>query len=360
MRKVALFALASAITSMARMPVTNDIGTKSGFIINNPFTYTGYTEMLRQFSNAFNAQSGGAIQLSSASKRGEIESSTFFQNIAGLIQRRDPSSLSPVNDKSVPMAQMDMVKVDRRVGPIAQTYDSFRKIGVAGSVPESHNGSGIDLLDFIVGQQTAKGVQVEMINTLLAALVAALRKQASTKTVQTTSGLTTLKMVDGLAKYGDAAGTAIGIWVMHSAKFYELVKDQITANIDGVTSYAIANASPITLNRPVLVIDSPSLVIPNGVSAGVPSYVTLGLGAGAVKAEDSEDMMLATQLITGTENLSVRIQGEYSYNIGVKGFGYNVGTGGTNPGDAAISTAANWSLKAADSKDLGGVVIETA
>lgn len=360
MRTTGIFALASAAMMAARMPVTNDVGTKSGFIINNPFTYTGYTEMLRQFSNAFNAQSGGAIQLSTESKRGEIESTTFFQNIAGLIQRRDPSSTSAVADKSLPMAQMDMVKVDRRVGPVAQTYDSFRKIGVQGSIPDNHSASGIDLLDFVVGQQVAKGVQVEMINTLLAALVAALRKQAGTKTVQTGGGLSTLKLVDGLAKYGDAAGSAIGIWVMHSAKFYELVKDQITANIDGVTSYAIANASPITLNRPVLVLDSPSLVVPNGVAAGTPSYITLGLGAGAVKAEDSEDMTLATQLITGTENLSVRIQGEYSYNIGVKGFGYNVGTGGVNPNDTAIGTAANWTLKAADTKDLGGVVIETA
>lgn len=356
--KMALFA--SAATSALRMPVTNDIGTKSGFVINNPFTYTGYTEMLRQFSNAFNAQSNGAIQLTTSSKRGEAESSTFFQNIAGLISRRDPSSVTAVTDKSLPMAEMSKVKLDRKVGPVAQTYDSFRKIGIVGSTPDNHSESGIDLLDFIIGQQTAKGVQVEMINTLLKALVTALRKTNSVKVVDTTKKITTLGLVDGLAKMGDAATNNVRLWVMHSAQFYALVKDQIVANIDGVTSFAVAQASPVTLNRPVLVIDSPSLIIPDGVSPGVPSYITLGLGAGAVMAEDTEDMMLATQMITGLENLSVRIQGEYSYNIGVRGFKYNLSTGGVNPNETAVGTGANWTQVVADYKDLGGVVIETA
>lgn len=351
--------LMTAASAIARLPITNDIGTKSGFIINNPFTYTGYTEMLRQFSAAFNEQSGGCIQLTAESTRGEIESNTFFQNIAGLIGRRDPSSIADAEDKNVPMAQIDTVKLDRKVGPVAQTYDSFRKIGVIGDTPDSHDESGLDLLDMIIGQQTAKGVQVEMVNTLLRALVTALRKQAATKHVDTSAGLDTLDLVDGLAKYGDAAGSAIRLWVMHSAKFYQLVKQQITANIDGVTSFVVAEASPITLNRPVLVIDSPSLVIPNGGGAGVNSYATLGLGQGAVMARDSEDMMLATQLITGKENLAVRIQGEYSYHVGVKGFSYNVAGGGVNPADAAIATAANWEAKFADPKDYGGVVIET-
>ena len=359
MRTVRFTALAMTLMASASLPATEAIGTKTGFVINNPFTYTGYTEMLRQFSNAFNAQSKGALRLTAENKRGEIDSSTFFQNISGLVSRRDPTSVAAIADKSVPMAQIDMIKLNRKVGPVAQTYDSFRKIGVVGQNPESHNSSGIDLLDFIIGQQTAKAVQVEMVNVLLMSLVTALRNTAALKYAATGANLNTIPLVRGLAKMGDAAANNVQIWVMHSKAFYDLVENQITANIDGVTGFVVAGASPITLNRPVLIIDSPALVIANGGGAGVNSYITLGLGQGAAEAEDTEDMQLATQLITGLENLAVRIQGEYAYNIGLKGFTYDVTSGGVNPSDGALATAANWDQVYADVKDLGGVIIET-
>lgn len=336
------------------------IGTKAGFLINNPFIYTGYTEMLTQFSAAFNEQSGGAITLTSASKRGDTEEKTFFQNISGLVGRRDPTSTADQTDKSLPMSSIKHVKLARKVGPVAQTYDSFRKIGESvGMVGSDHESSGIDTLDMIVGQQTAKAVQVEMVNTAIKALATSLRQVTALKHTDTAATLDSLDLVDGLSKMGDAAAQKIRIWLMHSKQYYNLIKGQISANLDGTTGFVLAEATPVTLNRPVLVIDSPSLVIPDGVSAGVDSYLTLGLGVGAAEVEDTEDMMLASQLITGKENLAVRLQGEYSYNVGVLGFSYDVASGGENPNDAAIGTAANWDKAFADIKDLGGVVVET-
>lgn len=340
------------------------MGLKTAFRIDNPFIYSGYTEMLTQFSNAFNEQSGGAISLTAASKAGDYETSAFFQNISGLVSRRDPTSNAAATDKNVDMAAMNQIKLNRKVGPVAQSYDSFRKIGSPVMVPDGNQSSGIDELDFIVGQQTAKAVQVEMVNTALLGLTTALR---STAALVHDNGATTAAnkivstdLVKGLAKMGDAAGQKVKVWVMHSKQYYDLVEQQITANLDNTTGFVLASASPVTLNRPVLVIDSPSLIITDGVSAGVPSYVTLGLGTGAVEIEDTEDMMLATQLITGTENLGIRIQGEYAYNLGVLGFDWDVTNGGNNPSNTALATATNWDKAYADVKDLGGVVIETA
>ena len=105
-KTVLMVAAAAAIS----MPATANIGTKSGFTINNPFTYTGYTEMLTQFSDAFNAQSGGCLTLTTATKRGEAETSTFFQNINNLIQRRDPTSTAAQTDTSVPMATIEKIR----------------------------------------------------------------------------------------------------------------------------------------------------------------------------------------------------------------------------------------------------------
>lgn len=340
------------------------MGLKTAFKINNPFVYSGYTEMLTQFSNAFNEQSGGCIRLTSESKRGDVDEHTFFQNIAGLISRRDPTSDAGVADKNVGMASINEVKLNRRVGPVAQSYDSFRKIGSSTNVPGDNQSSGIDELDFIVGQQTAKGVQVEMINSGLLALVTALAQVAELThdngAVDATGTAESLDLVKGLGKMGDAAANKIGLWVMHSKPYYDLIGSQIEQNLDATTGFVLASASPVTLNRPVLVIDSPSLVIEDGVAVGVDEYITLGLGAGALELVDSEDMMLVTQLITGNENLGIRIQGEYAYNVGVLGFDWDVTNGGLNPSAAALGTAANWDQKYADRKDLGGVVIRTA
>lgn len=336
------------------------IGLKTNFVIDNPYIYTGYTEMLTQFSNAFNAQSGGALTLTAESIRGDYAESSYFQNIAGLVRDRDPTSNADVDDKVIPMGTIRTVKVNRGIGPVAHTYDSFRKIGVQGNVPDNANTTGINLMDYIVGQQTAKGVQVEKINMSLLALVTALRSTAALTHAAVGGNLSTAGLVSGLAKMGDAAGNNVRIWIMHSKAYYNLIMEQITSNMDAVTGFVVANAQPVTLNRPVLVIDSPSLVIPNGVSLGVNSYVTLGLGAGAAEVIDSEDMMLASQLITGKQNLAIRLQGEYSYNLGVRGFTYDVASGGVNPSATAIGTAANWDKAYADIKDLGGVVIETA
>ena len=335
------------------------IGLKTNFVIDNPYIYTGYTEMLTQFSNAFNGQSNGALVLTAESIRGESSSSSYFQNINGLIRDRNPSSNADVDDKVIPMGTIVTVKVDRGVGPVAHTYDSFRKIGVVGNLPSSHNTSGINLMDYIVGQQTAKAVQVEKINMLLLALVTSLRGVAGLRVDDLAASLDNKHLVSGLSKMGDAAGTNVRIWIMHSQAYFKLIQNQIDSGVDSITGFVMTNGSPITLNRPVLVIDSPSLVVPNGVSPGVDSYITLGLGAGAAQAIDSEDMMLASQLITGKQNLSIRLQGEYSYNLGVRGFTYDLASGGVSPSATAIGTTANWDKAYADIKDLGGVVIET-
>ena len=339
------------------------MGLKTNFVINNPFIYTGYTEMLTQFSAAFNEQSGGCITLTSASKRGELEEKTFFQNINGLVRERDPSSDADVADKNMDMETHKQIRLERGIGPVAQSYDSFRKIGMGGTVPDTQKGAtGIDAMDMVVGQQTAKGVQVEMVNTAIACLVTSLRQLTGAGGLvhqSLAADIESTDLVDGLALMGDAASNNVRLWVMHSYHYYKLIKQQITANLDSTTGFVLASASPVTLNRPVLVIDSPSLIITDGAGVGVNSYVTLGLGANAVEVEDGEDMMLASQLITGKQNLGIRLQGEYSYQVGVRGFSYDVTAGGVNPNTAALKTAANWDKVFADVKDLGGVVIET-
>src|SRR5262245_50036231 len=61
---------------------------------------------------------------------------------------------------------------------------------------------------------------------------------------------------------------------MHSKPYYDLVQSQINANITGISNFAIAQATPVTLNRPVIITDSSSLVA--AVNSPAAKNVTFG------------------------------------------------------------------------------------
>ncbi len=139
---------------------------------------------------------------------------------------------------------------------------------------------------------------------------------------------------------------------MRSKPYYDLVKSQFTANIDGVSNFNITTATPVTLNRPVLVTDSADLL--NG-----SIYTTLGLTADAVVIEESETPIVHNEIITGLDNLVVRMQGEFAYNLGCKGCAWDVANGGVNPDNTALGTVTNWDSVMDNVKDLPGVAIQS-
>lgn len=306
----------------------------------------GMVETLVQNTDAFNAASGNTIRLVTARRRGDFAQESFIKNVSGLVNRRGVAG-SPENpavtSNPVPMDEFVSVKVNRRVGPIDQTLDSFRKLG---------ENANLEILNLKLGGQIAKAIQVEQLDAGLTSLVAAITAQGSlTNTTSPEALIDTNRLVDGLALFGDA-GSRVKMWVMHSKPFYDLVKDQIGLNVDGISNFNIANAAPVTLNRPVLVTDSASLV--NG-----SIYTTLGLTEDAVVMEDSEEESMFGDLITGKDNLVVRLQGEFAYNIKVKGSAWDVANGGVNPDDTALGTGTNWDSVMDNVKDLAGIAIQS-
>lgn len=316
----------------------------------NPFIQTGITETLTQAAAGLFEASRGALMLNSAQKPGDFEKLAYFQNISGLITRRDPTSLAAAPDTKLTQAEYSRVKLNRKIGPVASTRDAFRKAGMSQAA-----------MDLVVGQQAGVAMQVDMLNTGIRSLRAAISADAANYVDGSAATINTAGsngLITALSKRGDAA-SAIVCWVMHSKTFFDLVKEQIGANIDGVSGLVFAQGSPLTLGRPVLVTDSPDLVVTDGVSAGVDAYYTLGLTVGALLMEETEGTEVVTQDVTGQENLIVRIQGEYAQNIGLKGYSWDVTNGGENPTNAALATGTNWDASFADKKDRAGVVLRT-
>lgn len=330
------------------------IGKNSDLKVYNPQIQTGLIETLAQVSAAFNEASRGAIRLVANRIPGDYQYGAFWQSLANLISRRDLTSVSAATDIAATQAEMISVKLNRKIGPLAQTLDSFRKIGSAANE---------NSLDFMIGTQIAKAMQVDMCDVALGALRGALTNYSSGAvmyTVPSSGTLDSAGLVSGLAKRGDRA-TDVVCWVMHSKPYYDLVKAQLAANIDGVSNFNLATATPVTLNRPVLVTDSASLgpIVTGTGTAAVTDYYTLGLTEGACVVEDSEEEYIVRDIVTGLENLVVRLQGEYAMNLGLRGFQWDTTNGGKNPTSAATATGSNWDAVAASLKDLGGIVVKS-
>jgi hypothetical protein len=324
----------------------------SNFKVYQEYLKTRAAETLQQQADGFNAAVNNAIIMSTVEKPGDYEYESFFKDISSLVSRRDTTSVSSATKLSMAQDEFIRVKLNRKIGPVDQTRDSFRKVFGRYSEMEF---SGI------LGGQIAVAQQLDMLNASLLAARAALVNVSSgalAYTVPSSGTLTTAALINGLAKFGDRADRIV-CWVMHSKPYYDLVQQQITANIDGVSNFNVQTGTPITLNRPVLVTDSDSLKVTVASPAST-TYYTLGLTASGVLCEVSETGDIVIDDVTGNENILTRLQGEFAYNTGLKGFKWDVSNGGANPNDTALGTGSNWDKAASYDKALAGIVVASA
>lgn len=324
-------------------------GKASDFKVYQEYLQTRMTEILTQNGALFNQASNGAIVMSTMSKRGDYEYEAFFKSISSLVTRRDTTTTSPAADLALTQDEFIRVKLNRKIGPVANTRDSFRKIMARYSETEFTD---------IIAEQASAAQQLDMLNSALRAGRAALVNQSDVKSTIASNGtITTTGLVDGLAKFGDRADRVV-CWVMHSKVYFDLVKEQIADKIDGIANFNVQTGTPVTLNRPVVITDSDALSVTSG-SPAVTDYYTLGLTANALLAESTEEDDVVVDEVTGNENLIVRIQGEYAFNAGIKGFKWDVSNGGANPNDAALATGSNWDTAVTSYKDFAGIVIQS-
>ena len=99
------------------------------------------------------------------------------------------------------------------------------------------------------------------------------------------------------------------------------------------------------------------LIFPALAVSGSPdTYRTLGLVDGALMVE-SMPLITMTQPKADQENMGVIWKGEASFNVGLKGYSWDVANGGKSPTDAELATASNWDKVATSDKDTAGVML---
>lgn len=322
------------------------MGTLSNFKIYDEEFFGGITEVVEQSSIELNSGSAGTINMISNNQKGEFEKESFFNHVTGLVSRRDNTSIADVADKDLAQGELVSVKINTKIGPVAKTIDAFKKIGEDPS-----------LMSFALGQMYGVDIVLDYLNTGLTALDAAISTEAGmvldiVNSGEADTGPRYEYLVRGLALLGDRA-SRVRAWVMPSAVYYAMMENSITDNVTNVADVAIYQATIGSLNRPVLVTDSPAL-IDDVTVPGTPQYTILGLTENALTINQSEDSTIVSKTITGKESLMMRLQGETAHTIGVKGFAF----GGTaNPDDAALASGANWTYSFQDVKSGPGFKI---
>jgi len=328
------------------------IGVASDFQIYDNQYFAGLIETMAQATDALMSV---GIQLSTRQIPGDFERQSLIQAISGIVSRRDTTSTSGVTDLAVPWDESVSVKFSRKIGPVATTLDAWRKAGLP--FVAEWDPTGMQGLSRYLGAQSAKATQVEILNTALLAVRTFLENANSGSNLHTIADngtMTTPALTAALALMGDASAN-VAAFVMHSKPYFDLVNYQVDPTNGGsdLAFGVVQSAVPQSLNRPVYVTDSASLVV-----AGTPNlYRTIGLVPGGIALTDSEERTLVSDVVTGLENLVGRMQGEFSYSLGVKGAKWDSANGGANPNSTAVGTATNWDQIATDMKDAAGVVI---
>lgn len=318
------------------------IGKASDMIIYQEEFQSGMIEKVTQFLGVFNEGSRGAIRLVPNALKGDYNKNAFFKDIATLVTRRDTTSTAAVTDLAMTQGEQIGVKLNRKIGPVAQTLDAMKKAGL-------NEESASRVFGELAGIRKMK----DMVNAAILAVETAISGTATLVTDVTAIGaglVTPTHLQSALAPMGDAAGEII-CWLGHSKVNSDVVKGLLTSNVTGLTDIVtLQGGIPAYLGRPQIITDAPALV-----DAGSPNtYNTLGLTADAVTVEESEVEDFITERVSGAENIFRRWQAEYAFNVSVKGYKWLTATG-ANPADATLGTNTNWVRIFTDDKLLAGV-----
>jgi len=322
------------------------IGKGSDFVIYDEEFNAGQFELLRRNTDVFNAASQGALALIRKDALGDYEKESFIQQLTGLITRRDLTSTTAATPVKLEMDEFISVKLARKI-LAEQTLDAWKKI----SKDERE-------MSFIIGEIVAKNKIADYLEAVITSAVTAIKVVTANvfdASGQETPTLTADHLANGMSRMGDQAGQIVA-WVMHSKNYFNLVRQAISDKIFEEAGMVVYGSAPGSLGKPVVVIDSPSLLDTMG-SGVTQTYSVLGLVSGAAIAQESEPGTMISELVTGGEQITARIHGEHSFNVGVKGFKWDTSGGGANPTAATLATGSNWDKVAADDKGTPGVLI---
>jgi len=311
----------------------------SNFKIYDEQLFAGQFEAMSTNANIFNGASRNAISIVPAENKGQFKKESFLKDV-DFITRMDHTSVASANSTYISQGEEVSAKLYRKF-QIDLTEKDLRDLGT------DH-----DEISFLIGQQIAEAKLRNMRDSALYSVGGALNANSA---VFDASGLSAntaslTNVLGGLELMGDMA-ESVETLVMHSKSHNALMSGQLAEKIDGIANIVAYNAVPATLNRQPVITDSAALVTSS-------VYSIFGLKPYGVVIEEQSAGVdeLFSGLVSGYEQLVFRIQGQYSYNVKVKGYSYTSST--ANPINSVLGNSANWALVNSSIKSGAGFVVK--
>lgn len=302
-------------------------------------------ELLGQKTDLFNANSGGAIVLSSAGFRGDFSRESFFNQIASAMRRVDRYAANSAQAATaLTQGELVGVKVAGGFGPVIFEPSQMTYL-------EEDPASAIRA----ISEGFSDALLADQLNTAISAAVAAVSGNAALVTdVSASAGLTQSLLNNSHAKFGDQSQLLVTD-VMTGAAYHKLIGEAIT---NSGQLFQAGNVTVVSiLGKRIIVTDSPSLYL-----AGTPnkSYV-LSLAASGIIVDNTSDIIANMSTDNGKQRIETTWQSDYTFGLKLKGYSWDMVNGGKSPTNAEIATAANWDKAVAENKHtLGTLAIADA
>lgn len=319
----------------------------------NAQVYTAMTETVDQQLEAFNAASNNALMLApSNANMGDFALEASFKLISGLVRRRDVNNgTDPVTPTRLQQLKAASVKVAAGTPPITFEPAQYRWI------LDSPERAAV-----VIAEQLAAAMLQDQLNTAVRGLVAALSGNAdvvSDITASTVKTPTIATLTAAASKFGDRV-SSLAAWIVHSKTMNDIWQDALK-NGQNLFRFGDVAVMEDQFGRRFIMSDIPALMVPatTGETSTPAAYYALGLVPQAALVEPNNDFDATMVDATGHQNIQRTYQAEWSYNLGLLGYTWDMASGGSSPTDAALGTSANWKKVATSNKDTAGVLLKS-
>jgi hypothetical protein len=311
----------------------------------NEYLKNATIETLAQDVEKFNAASAGAIRLTTQGIDGDFLQESFWAGLHGAQRRVDRYAANGAQSATaLSQKQYDAVKVAGGFGPILWEPSQLSWIQKS---PE-------EALE-VISRNLSEAIVADQLNTVIAALVAAISNQAAaTNDVSATAGVTYAAINAAHAKFGDASGRLVA-QVMNGVTFHDLIGKNLT------NAQQLFRAGDVTivdiLGKAVIVTDSPALYSAAVATPAAPAKQrVLSLADGAGMVMDGSDLITNIETSNGKGRIETTFQADYSFGLALRGYTWDTANGGKSPTDAELATGSNWDLVANSIKASAGVI----
>ena len=312
----------------------------SNMQVFNDFIMPATIVSLDQMIDKFNASSAGAIVLSSEGMTGDFMRESFFSSLAAARRRVDrytPNATQSSTDLAE--LQMSKVKVAGGFGPVR--YEPSQMAWLERPTQQGVAAASTAFAELLIQDQ---------LNSAIAAGVAAVENQPTlVNDVSATAPVSYGAINSAHAKFGDASGRLVAD-VMDGVTAHSLIGDNLA---NGERLFVAGNVTVVNiLNKAVVVTDAPALFEP-----GSPDKTkVLSLCSGGIMVDSANDIISNVETVNGKSRIETSFQADYSFSLGVKGYGWDEANGGRSPSDSAIATGSNWDKVAEFDKMTAGVL----